>query len=73
MIGSIGTDVVYATPRGTFGFLELYDGVPLIPALVGLFAISEAFLVIEGESILSQRGRERCRAGLERHPRRACG
>ncbi|MCH7794520.1 MAG: tripartite tricarboxylate transporter permease, partial [Proteobacteria bacterium] len=32
MIGAIGTDVVYATPRGTFGFLELYDGVPLIPA-----------------------------------------
>ena len=58
MIGSIGTDYVYATPRGTFGLLELYDGVPLIPALVGLFAISEAFLFIEGESILSQRGRE---------------
>ena len=58
MIGSIGTDHVYATPRGTFGLLELYDGVPLIPALVGLFAISEAFLIIESESILSQRGRE---------------
>ncbi|NIO42402.1 MAG: hypothetical protein GTO41_20960, partial [Burkholderiales bacterium] len=48
----------YATPRGTFGFLELYDGVPLIPALVGLFAVSEAFMFIEGESILSQRGQE---------------
>ena len=58
MIGFIGTDVVYETPRGTFGFLELYDRVPLIPALVGLFAISEAFAVIEGESILSKRGRE---------------
>ncbi|NNG05561.1 MAG: tripartite tricarboxylate transporter permease [Inquilinus sp.] len=54
MIGSIGADHVYATPRGTMGFLELYDGVPLIPALVGLFAISEAFLVIEGESILAR-------------------
>jgi putative tricarboxylic transport membrane protein len=58
MIGSIGTDHVYATPRGTFGLLELYDGVPLIPALVGLFAISEAFLFIESGSIVSQRGRE---------------
>jgi len=57
MIGYIGADVVYETPRGTFGFLELYDKVPLIPALVGLFAISEAFSVIEGESILSERGR----------------
>ncbi len=58
MIGAIGTDVVYATPRGTFGFLELYDGVPLIPALVGLFAVSEAFLIIEQDSILTKRGRE---------------
>ena len=61
MIGSIGADHVYATPRGTMGFLELYDGIPLIPALVGLFAVSEAFLVIEGESILSKHGREKVR------------
>lgn len=54
MIGSIGTDVVYATPRGTMGFLELYDGVPLIPALVGLFAVSEAFLIIEKKVIVSE-------------------
>ncbi|HSR55500.1 MAG TPA: tripartite tricarboxylate transporter permease [Alphaproteobacteria bacterium] len=57
MIGSIGSAFVYETPRGTFGFLELYDGVPLIPALVGLFAISEAFAVIERDSILTERGR----------------
>ena len=66
MIGYIGTDAVYETPRGTFGFLELYDKVPLIPTLVGLFAISEAFTLIEGESILSERGRiadEECRLG----------
>ena len=56
MIGSIGTDVVYATPRGTFGFLELYDGVPLIPALVGLFAVSEAFIIIEKKVIVSHDG-----------------
>ena len=54
MIGSIGADHVYATPRGTMGFLELYDGVPLIPALVGLFAISEAFMVIESGSFMSK-------------------
>jgi putative tricarboxylic transport membrane protein len=56
MIGSIGTDVVYATPRGTFGFLEFYDGVPLIPALVGLFAVSEAFIIIEKKVIVSHDG-----------------
>jgi putative tricarboxylic transport membrane protein len=58
MIGSIGADHVYATPRGTMGFLELYDGIPLIPALVGLFAVSEAFMVIEGDSMLTRTGRE---------------
>jgi putative tricarboxylic transport membrane protein len=62
MIGSIGTDVVYATPRGTFGFLELYDGVPLIPALVGLFAVSEAFLIIEKRTILSDSGEDAMRS-----------
>ena len=59
MIGSIGTDVVYATPRGTMGFLELYDGMPLIPALVGLFAVSEAFIIIERRVILDERGQQR--------------
>lgn len=61
MIGAIGTDVVYATPRGTFGFLELYDGVPLIPALVGLFAVSEAFIIIEKRVILTAKGEEAMR------------
>ena len=54
MIGYIGADVVYEAPRGTFEFLELYDKVPLIPALVGLFAISEAFVVIERRVVLSE-------------------
>jgi putative tricarboxylic transport membrane protein len=53
MIGYIGADVVYETPRGTFGFLELYDKVPLVPALVGLFAISEAFVLVERSRILA--------------------
>ena len=52
MIGAIGTDHIYDTPRATFGFLELYDGVPLIPALIGLFAISEAFVMLESETIV---------------------
>jgi len=59
MIGYIGADVVYEAPRGTFGFLELYDKVPLIPALVGLFAISEAFVIIERETVLSGEARRR--------------
>jgi putative tricarboxylic transport membrane protein len=62
LIGAIGTDHIYSTPRATFGFLELYDGVPLVPALIGLFAISEALAMIEEETILSAEGRARAMA-----------
>src|SRR3954462_2375869 len=59
LIGVIGTDHIYNTPRATFGFLELYDGVPLVPALIGLFAISEALVMLEEKMIVDQAGRER--------------
>lgn len=53
MLGSIGTDAVYSTPRATFGFLELYDGLPLVPVLIGLFAVSEALMMLEDASLQS--------------------
>jgi len=59
LIGVIGTDHIYNTPRATFGFLELYDGVPLVPALIGLFAISEALVMIESKLIVSKEGQGR--------------
>jgi putative tricarboxylic transport membrane protein len=59
MIGAIGTDHIYDTPRATFGFLELYDGVPLVAALIGLFAISEALVMIEEKLIVTEDARER--------------
>jgi putative tricarboxylic transport membrane protein len=57
LIGAIGADHIYSTPRGTFGFLELYDGMPLIPALIGLFAVSEALVMLEKKSVLDEAGR----------------
>lgn len=59
LIGVIGTDHIYNAPRATFGFLELYDGVPLVAALIGLFAISEALVMIEEKMIVADEGRER--------------
>ena len=52
MLGLIGTDHIYGTPRAAFGFLELYDGIPIIAALIGLFAIAETFTMVERESIV---------------------
>jgi putative tricarboxylic transport membrane protein len=62
MIGAIGADPVFGEARATFGLLELYDGVPLIPALIGLFAISEALVMLEGETIVNQADLVRARA-----------
>jgi len=59
LIGAIGTDHIYSTPRATFGFLELLDGVPLVPALIGLFAISEALVMLDEKSIVTSESRER--------------
>jgi putative tricarboxylic transport membrane protein len=59
LIGVIGTDHIYNAPRATFGFLELYDGVPIVAALIGLFAVSEALVMIEEKLIVATEGRER--------------
>ena len=40
-IASIGIDVAVGHPRYTFGVNDLYDGVSFIPAMIGLFAVSE--------------------------------
>lgn len=40
-IASIGIDVAVGHPRYTFGIGDLYDGVSFIPAMIGLFALSE--------------------------------
>jgi len=61
LIGAIGADHIYSTPRATFGFLELYDGMPLIPVLIGVFAISEALMMIESRSVLSESGMQLAR------------
>jgi putative tricarboxylic transport membrane protein len=61
LIGAIGTDHVFSTPRATFGLLELYDGVPLVPALIGLFAVSEALVMIERQMIASKEGSQKVR------------
>lgn len=45
MLGTIGMTNAGST-RGTWGFYELLDGIPLIPALIGLIGFSELFLML---------------------------
>ncbi|MCW2782813.1 MAG: hypothetical protein JWR35_3262 [Marmoricola sp.] len=53
LIAMTGVGPVSATPRMNFGLLELYTGIPLIPAVLGLFAFGELIIVsreIAGQS-----------------------
>lgn len=43
LLGCIGTDPVVGVPRLTLGRIELFEGIPLIPMLIGIFAVAEVF------------------------------
>ncbi len=55
LINTIGVDPISGVSRFTFGIAQLYDGFSLIPALIGLFAISEVFLQIQQQHLTSVR------------------
>lgn len=51
LLTTVGIDPFVGFPRFTFGNIHLMEGVPYIPALVGLFAISEALsLLLDGDN-----------------------
>jgi len=57
MLGTIGFSTS-GMSRGAMGILYLLEGIPFIPTLVGVFAISEAVFMIEKESIISEDGKK---------------
>ena len=55
LVAFIGTDVVTATPRFTFGAEFLMDGISFPVAMIGLFAVSEMMkLFIKGTPIVDR-------------------
>lgn len=52
MLTTVGVDPVSGNPRYTFDRFELYEGIPFLTALIGLFALAEVFTMIDsmGES-----------------------
>ncbi|MDN5347696.1 MAG: putative tricarboxylic transport rane protein [Clostridia bacterium] len=50
LLGTVGADFVMGYNRFTFGLYQLYEGIPLVPALVGLLALSECFTLVQQES-----------------------
>lgn len=47
MLCTIGSDPISGFPRFIFGRMDLYEGPPFIPTLIGLFAVSEIFAGVE--------------------------
>jgi putative tricarboxylic transport membrane protein len=47
LISTVGLDPVTSYPRFTFGQINLYNGFAIIPVLIGLFALAEAFVQME--------------------------
>ncbi len=54
LLNTIGIDPISGVSRFTFGISFLYDGFALIPALIGLFALSEIFKQLESGDFTSQ-------------------
>jgi len=51
LLSTVGVDPFTGYPRFTFQSTELFDGVGFIPVLIGLFAISEVFMMFEKTSV----------------------
>lgn len=47
LLGAVGMDPIVGSYRFTFGSVSLMGGIQLIPALVGLFAITEVFSKVD--------------------------
>ena len=56
-IAMIGLDTIQGYPRLTFGSADLLSGISFIPLMIGLFAVSEAFLQVERAAKLDLRMR----------------
>jgi putative tricarboxylic transport membrane protein len=54
LICTIGFDPISGYPRYTFGIVEMMEGPPFIPTLIGLFAVSEVFNEVQKTAQLHQ-------------------
>ncbi|MCL1999816.1 MAG: tripartite tricarboxylate transporter permease [Planctomycetes bacterium] len=51
LVSTIGLDPTYAMPRNTFGTEFLMSGISAVPAMIGLFVISQVFIEAENLSV----------------------
>ena len=63
LLGTVGSSA-FGNARGIFGEDALYEGLPLIPALLGLLAVSELFFMVERKYVINKGARPEQRVGL---------
>ena len=51
LLSTVGLSAVHIEPRFTFGIPSLYQGVSFIPAMIGLFGLSEVFTNLSSKSL----------------------
>ncbi|MFZ7130954.1 MAG: tripartite tricarboxylate transporter permease [Eubacteriales bacterium] len=56
ILGIVGMDPLTAYSRYTFGFQNLLTGIPLVPALIGLLALSQALILLEENMLFKVKG-----------------
>ncbi|WP_099868228.1 tripartite tricarboxylate transporter permease [Pararhizobium haloflavum] len=54
LLAVIGVDPVSGAPRYTGGFFELYEGIPFLVVLIGVFALAEAFTLAERNDAMEE-------------------
>ena len=54
LICTTGFDPISGYPRFTFGLVEMMEGPPFIPTLIGLFAVSEVFNEVQKDGVVQQ-------------------
>jgi len=54
MINTVGMDPILGTRRFTFGVVRLFDGIGLMPVMIGLFALGELFHNLENYKTTDQ-------------------
>lgn len=47
IIGTVGLDLLTGRPRFTFGIIALESGIELVPAMIGMFSISQVMISVE--------------------------
>lgn len=56
LLATTGSDMIVGSPRATFGFLELSEGLPLLPVMLGLFGFAEILRMAGRSAVVGKLG-----------------